>query len=87
MPKTQPPPMTAKLIITEINAFESGSEIVKFRAVCKSDGYDETGLDENNSYAIASPMFTGELHIHNPALVGAYRPGQTFKVHFEPCDQ
>lgn len=79
-------PMTAKLKITSVLATEGGGEVLKYRAVCKSDGYSQSDLDENNSYAKASPMADLEIHVHNPALQGKYRPGDTFKVHFEPCD-
>ena len=43
-----------------------------------------TGSPEDNSYAAATPCATLNITIENPALVGKFKPGDTFYVDFTP---
>lgn len=74
--------MRAKLKVTSVTVHET-CDIVKMAAVCKDD-YDSSGLDENNTYAVASPSAEFGVTIANPALFGKFRPGQQFYVEFKP---
>lgn len=58
------------------------SESVKFRAVCKSDGYGEDGMDENNTFAKFSPTADLSINICNPNLFGKLNEGDQFYVDF-----
>lgn len=78
-------PMRAKLKVTEAHMRET-YDVVKFCAVSRSDSYPDDGSDENNTYAKFSPSASLEIHIANPALLGKYRPGDTFYVDFIPAE-
>jgi hypothetical protein len=56
-------------------------ENVSFYAVAKN-GYDATGLDEDNTYAKMSPGASFNINIANPALFGVFKHGQKFYVDF-----
>ena len=62
----------------------SDQETVQFHAVAKTHGYDGIGLDEDNTFAKYSPSASLEITIANPALIGVYKPGDTFYVDFTP---
>lgn len=66
------------------NGEYAGSEIVRFTAVSKSDGYPADGSDEDNTFAKFSPSANCEIQIANPALHGVYKTGQKFYVDFTP---
>ncbi|WP_219928724.1 hypothetical protein [Aliiroseovarius pelagivivens] len=55
-------------------------------AVSKSEGYDETGDDENNTYAKWSPSASFEIDIRNPNLFGKFVVDQEFYVDFTLAD-
>lgn len=77
-------PMRAKLVVHAVERFAT-SEKLHLRAVCKNDGpYPADGLDENNTFAKFSPQADMTLHVCNPALIGAYDPGDAFYVDFTP---
>lgn len=40
-----------------------GYETLTFNPVCKPDGYDSQGLDEDNTYSKFTPIWT--IHYHN----------------------
>ncbi|SPF77031.1 hypothetical protein ALP8811_02052 [Aliiroseovarius pelagivivens] len=61
-------------------------EILKMTAVSKSEGYDETGDDENNTYAKWSPSASFEIDIRNPNLFGKFVVDQEFYVDFTLAD-
>ena len=79
------PKMRAKLHVSLVTPCGDG-EILKFHAVCKSDGYPADGSDEDNSYAKFSPSAELTINVQNPALKGQFKPGQKFYVDFTAAD-
>jgi hypothetical protein len=79
-------PMRAKLVVSSVQKHEGGTETLRFRAVCKSDGYPSDGSDENNTYARFSPSASCEIQVANPDLHNKFKPGDTFYVDFTPAD-
>lgn len=77
--------MRAKLVVEKVTKHEGGSESLKFRGVSKSDGYNQDGLDENNTFAKFSPSVSLEMTVTNEALWGQFSPGDTFYVDFTPA--
>lgn len=75
--------MRAKLKVNSVIVHEM-CDAISFNAVCKDGGYDETGSDENNTFAQFSPSASLDITITNPDLLGKFRPGQTFYVDFSP---
>lgn len=65
---------------------EKASETLGMSPVCKSGGYPEDGLDEDNTYAKWSPSGSLSLTITNPALWGQFKPGQKFYLDFSPAE-
>lgn len=79
-----PKPMRAKMTVQSVEKFpEMNQERVSFSCVTTKT-YDETGLDEDNTFARFSPAGGAHVTIANPALLGVYEPGQTFYVDFTP---
>ena len=76
--------MRAKLKVTEVLKTEH-AEVVSFQAVSKKDGYPETGLDEDNTFAKWTPTASLVITITNPDLYGAHEPGAVFYVDFTPA--
>lgn len=64
---------------------EKSMETLTMHAVCKN-GYDETGLDEDNTFAKWSPGATLSINIANPALWGQFKHGDKFYVDFTPAN-
>ena len=60
-------------------------ETLYMHAVCKNS-YDETGNDEDNTFAKWSPGAHLEINIANPALFGKLKHGDKFYVDFTPAD-
>lgn len=56
-------------------------ETLTMHAVCKNS-YDETGLDEDNTFAKWSPGATLSIQIVNPDLWGKFKHGDKFYVDF-----
>jgi len=77
--------MRAKLRVATVAMTET-SDVLKFHAVGPKGPYPEDGSDEDNTYAKFSPSATFDITICNPALLGKFRPGQTFYVDFTPAD-
>ena len=77
--------MRAKLQIASVT--DHGTvEQLKFHGVGPKTGYKEDGLDEDNTFAKFSPMVALDISIANPALLGKFKPGQTFYVDFTPVE-
>jgi hypothetical protein len=66
---------------------EKSSETLTMHAVCKSTAYDETGLDEDNTFAKYSPGAALSIQIANPALWGKFKHGDKFYVDFTAAPQ
>ncbi len=66
------------------NGAKSG-ETLTMHAVCKNS-YDETGLDEDNTFAKYSPGAALSIQIANDALWGKFKHGDKFYVDFTPAD-
>lgn len=75
--------MRAKVKVTAVTMTDH-ADTVKFVPVAKSSAYPKDGSDEDNTFAKFSPSGEFILTIANPALLGKYRPGQTFYVDFTP---
>jgi hypothetical protein len=73
--------MRAKMKIAEIKRTEHGEQL-KMHPVCKPNGYDAEGLDEDNTYAKFSPSGELTLTIANPALFGKFNPGEKYYLDF-----
>jgi hypothetical protein len=61
------------------------AEILSMHAVCKNK-YDETGLDEDNTFAIMSPSADFKLTIANPVLFEKFAVGDKMYVDFSAAE-
>lgn len=75
--------MRAKLRVISVTP-QGDQERLTFCGVSKSESYPEDGSDEDNTYAKFSPSVELGITIANPALVGAFKQGDTFYVDFTP---
>lgn len=73
--------MRAKMKVLNVTTFSDNSERVSFTAVCKKEGYDASGEDENNTYAKWTPSADSFL-IVNPALFGQFKEGEEYYLDF-----
>ena len=77
--------MRAKLKVTNVEGIlvgeEKSSENLTFTAVCKSD-YDESGLDENNTFSKFTPSADLKMSVNNPALFDKFAVGDEVYVDF-----
>ncbi|MDD5150154.1 MAG: hypothetical protein PHC28_06670 [Flavobacterium sp.] len=73
--------MKAKLKVVNLNK-SADSETINFVGVSKSDGYDETGLDENNTFAKYTPCADLRIVVTNPALFNTFEIGQEYYLDF-----
>lgn len=81
--------MRAKLQVGNIQVYrnkegETVSESLSMYAVAKNK-YDESGLDEDNTFAKMSPGASLNITIANPALFGKFNHGDKFYVDFTPA--
>jgi hypothetical protein len=78
--------MRAKLQISSVTPSEHNAEqeTLRFHGVSRNEAYPEDGSDENNTFAKFSPCVDLEIVIANPALLGKFKPGDTFYVDFTP---
>jgi len=76
------PKMRAKMKINSITKHGENCETLDLSAVCKSDGYPEGGLDENNTFATYTPSASLNMTINNPSLVGQFNVGETYYLDF-----
>lgn len=60
------------------------SDQLHFIGVAKSSAYPADGTDEDNSFALWTPCADLHMTVSNPALVGAFKEGDTFYVDFIP---
>ena len=77
--------MRAKMRVSGVDKGE-GYETLKMSAVGKTEGYDDTGNDENNTFAKWTPCADLSMTINNPALHGQFEEGQEFYVDFTPAE-
>lgn len=77
--------MRAKLKVTNVEGIlvgeEKSSENLAFTAVCKND-YDESGLDENNTFSKFTPSADLKMSVSNPALFDKFAVGDEVYVDF-----
>lgn len=76
--------MRAKMRVTNVEK-HSDCELLEMTAVCKSE-FDETGNDENNTFAKWTPSADLKMYISNPALHNQFVIGQQFYVDFTQAD-
>lgn len=77
--------MRAKMYVETVTRHGT-AEVLKFRAVGRSNGYPDDGSDENNTYAKFSPSGELSLTVANPALIGKFNPGDSYYLDFTPAD-
>jgi len=65
---------------------EKSMETLTMHAVCKTTPYDDSGLDEDNTFAKYSPGASLSINIANPALWGKFKHGDKYYVDFTPAD-
>jgi hypothetical protein len=65
---------------------EKSAETLTMHAVCKNH-YDESGLDEDNTFAKWSPGAALTITIANPDLWGKFTHGDKFYVDFSPAEK
>ena len=78
--------MRAKMQLHSIEVSQSGEKL-KFSAVCKTGGYSDSGLDEDNTYAKFTPSASLEIYVSNPELHGKFKPGEKYYVDFTLADK
>jgi hypothetical protein len=74
--------MRAKMRVRCVELLDDGSEHIRMSAVCKNEGYDTDGIDENNTYARFTPSADLSILVNNPVLVGKLQNGQEYYVDF-----
>ncbi|WP_374961019.1 hypothetical protein [Spongiibacter tropicus] len=79
------PLMRAKMKVDRVERFEE-SETLHMSAVCKPEGYPESGLDEDNTFATFTPSADLTIHINNPALVGKVKEGDAYYLDFTKAE-
>ena len=62
------------------------SQELTFYAVSAKASYDDSGLDEDNTFAKFTPNAKFEMTLCNPALFGKIEAGDVFYVDFTPAD-
>lgn len=80
--------MRAKMKVVGVGPLASGnpsSQSVAFSAVYK-DSYDDSGEDEDNTYARWTPQASFSVVVCNPNLIGQFELGDTFYVDFTPVN-
>jgi hypothetical protein len=84
--------MRAKLQVGMVQEYHYGpngaksGETLTMHAVCKNK-YDETGLDEDNTFAKFTPGAHLAISVANPALFGKFAVGDEFYVDFMPAEK
>lgn len=73
--------MRAKMKINRIEQYSATCETLHFNAVCAKT-YPADGGDEDNTFAKFTPSATLTIQITNPALVGQFKPGETYYIDF-----
>jgi hypothetical protein len=82
--------MRAKMRVGSVLQFPDGKgaitqERLGMYCVAKSGNYPADGSDEDNTFAKFSPSGVLDIQIANPALIGAFKVGDTFYVDFTPA--
>jgi hypothetical protein len=75
------PQMRAKMKLNSVLVTEYG-ENLSFQAVCQDQPYTGDGSSEDNTYALFTPNGNLSLLVNNPALLGQFKPGQTYYLDF-----
>lgn len=73
------------MYVTEIRRYQQSEEL--HLTAVTSKRFDDSGLDEDNTYAKFSPSGSLTLMVANPALIGQFNPGDTFYLDFTPVEQ
>ncbi len=77
--------MRAKVRVGAVTPLADGTETVTFFGVSRCSGYPADGSDEDNTFARFTPSLSLNIHIANPALVGAHKVGDVFYLDFTPA--
>jgi len=82
--------MRAKLQVGSVQEYKNDdgavvSESLSFHGVPKNN-YDDSGSDEDNTYAKFSPSVSLNITIANPALFGKFKQGDKFYVDFTAAE-
>ena len=78
--------MRAKMRIGNVQKHNDECEQLTLHGVSKDGPYPSDGSDEDNTFAKFSPSVTLDISIMNPALLGAFKTGDTFYVDFTPIE-
>lgn len=83
--------MRAKLEIHDIHEYkneqgEVSQQTLLMQAVGKSGAYDESGSDEDNTFAKFTPAANMSITIQNPALLDKFKVGDKFYVDFTAAE-
>ncbi len=76
--------MRAKMQIASVTNHGTVEQL-KFHSVA-AKAYGDDGLDEDNTFAKFTPNASLDIMIANPALLGKFKPGETFYVDFTPTE-
>ena len=74
--------MRAKLKVSNVTVLGT-SERLQFSAVYKN-GYDASGLDEDNTFSKFTPTANLDMYVTNSELHGKFKAGDAFYVDFTP---
>lgn len=77
--------MRAKMQIQKIEQHQT-QEILTMNCVCKTGGYGDDGLDEDNQFAKFSPSGSLTITVSNPALLGKFKPGEKYYLDFSKAE-
>lgn len=77
--------MRAKMTINRIEKTLNHETLV-MNPVGKKGPYGDDGFDEDNTFAKFTPNGELRLTIANPALLGQFKPGQTYYLDFTPAE-
>lgn len=76
--------MRAKVKLNHIQP-NQGSETLTFNPVSKTS-YDNSGLDEDNTFAKYTPGGQLTITVANPALLGQFKVGEMYYVDFSKAE-
>lgn len=78
--------MQVQTVIPHDPAQNRHYEEVKLSCVCGNQPFGPNGESEDNSFARWTPTGSMQMTVTNPALFGAFKPGQKFYVDLTPTE-
>lgn len=74
--------MRAKMKLMVVSRTEN-CDVMTFNCVA-ARSYPSDGIHEDNTFSKFSPSGELKINVTNPALLGQFKPGDTFYVDFSP---